>query len=291
MRYKGTIIRPPSEAHSYLLQVTYGCSRNTCTFCPTYLDKPFGVRPEEEVLEDIETAARTSPHVRRVFLTDGNGLVLSQRRLMTILKALGTGFPRLQRVGIYANARDILAKKDDELRELCSHKMSILYLGLESGSDEILRRVKKGATSEEMIQAVRKAQDAGIKVSVIALLGLGGRVLWREHATATGEVVSRMNPRFLSLLTLMIVPGTELYDEWAGGQFQLPETMDFLGEMRLIIEHLNGLTACIFRTNHASNYLPLAGTLMKDRQKLLDTIDSALKKGEACLRPESLRGL
>ena len=291
MRYRGTIIRPPSEAHSYLLQVTYGCSQNTCTFCPTYLDKSFGVRPEQEVLEDIEMAARTIPQARRAFLTDGNALVLSQNKLMTILRALQAALPKLQRVGIYANARDILAKDDEELRELCGHKLSIIYIGLESGSDEILRRVKKGATSEEMIKAVRKAQSAGMKVSVIALLGLGGRTLWREHAAATGHVVSQMDPRFLSLLTLMIVPGTELYDEWARGQFQLPEPTALLREMRMIIENLSDLTACIFRTNHASNYLPLAGTLMKDKQKLLGTIDSALKKGESCLRPESLRGL
>jgi radical SAM superfamily enzyme YgiQ (UPF0313 family) len=291
MRYKGTIIRPPSEALSYLLQVTYGCSQNTCTFCPTYLDKPFGVRPEQEVLEDIEMAARTIPHARRVFLTDGNGLVLSQRRLMTILKALGSAFPRLQRVGIYANARDILAKKDDELRELNSHRMSILYLGLESGSDEVLRRVKKGATAEEMVKAVHRAQAAGMKVSVIALLGLGGRELCREHAVETGRVVSRMDPRFLSLLTLMVVPGTEIYDSWTRGQFTVPEPMDLLREMRMVIDNLHDLTACIFRTNHASNYLPLAGTLPKDKQKLLETIDDALKRGDSCLRPESLRGL
>ena len=291
VRYKGTVIRPPSEAQSYILQVTYGCSQNTCTFCPTYLDKSFGVRPEKEVLDDIELARNTIPHTRRVFLADGNALVLSQRRLRTILHALHSAFPDLQRVGIYANARDILKKSGGELQELCNQKLSILYIGLESGSDEVLGRVKKGATSREMIDAVRKAQAAGIKVSVIGLLGLGGQDLWVEHAEATGSAVSQMDPRFLFLLTLMVVPGTELYDEWVGGQFKLPEPIDMLREMRIIIENLQGLTGCIFRTNHASNYLPLAGTLPKDKEKLIHTIDEALIIGESCLRPEYLRGL
>ena len=291
MRYTGTIIRPPSEAGSYLLQVTYGCSQNTCTFCPTYLDKSFGVRPEQDVLEDIEMAKEAVPHTRRVFLCDGNGLVLSQRRLKTILGALDSAFPALQRIGIYANARDILNKSSQELGELCSQKLTILYIGLESGNDEVLRRVKKGATSQEMIEAVRKAQAAGMKVSVIGLLGLGGRDLWREHAEATGRAVSQMDPRFFSLLTLMIVPGTELYDEWREGRFRLPEPLDMLREMRLVIDNLRGLSGCIFRTNHASNYLPLSGTLPRDKEKLLHTIDEALQTGDACLRPEFLRGL
>ena len=291
MRYKGTIIRPPSEAGSYLLQITYGCSQNTCTFCPTYLDKSFGVRPEGDVLEDIEMAKVTASHTRRVFLCDGNGLVLSQRRLKTILEALNSAFPLLQRVGIYANARDILNKSSRELEELRSQKLTIIYIGLESGSDEVLRRVKKGATSTEMIEAVRKAQTAGMKVSVIGLLGLGGHDLWQEHAEATGRAVSQMDPRFFSLLTLMIVPGTELYDEWRAGTFQLPEPLDMLNEMRCVIENLNDLTGCIFRTNHASNYLPLAGTLPRDKEKLLDTIDEALRIGDSCLRSEFLRGL
>ena len=291
MRYKGTVIRPPSEAQSYLLQITYGCSQNTCTFCPTYLDKSFGVRPEGEVLEDIEMAKAAAPHTRRIFLCDGNALVLSQRRLKTILGALNAAFPLLQRIGIYANARDILTKSSQELKELCGQKLTILYIGLESGSDEVLRRVKKGATSGEMIEAVRKAQAAGMKVSVIGLLGLGGVDLWRKHAEATGRAVSQMDPRFFSLLTLMIVPGTELYDQWREGRFKLPEPLDMLREMRCVLENLQDLSSCIFRTNHASNYLPLAGTLPRDKEKLLHTIDEALRIGDSSLRSEFLRGL
>ena len=198
MRYYGTVIRPPSEASSYILQITYGCSHNDCTFCPTYLDKPFKVRPINEVLEDIETAQNAMPKMRRVFLADGNAMVLPTRQLMRIHDALNAAFPELQRIGIYANAKDILAKTDQELIELYHKKLSIIYIGLESGSNEVLKRVNKGATAEEMIKAVLKVQKAGFKVSVIGLLGLAGITLWKKHAIATGKAISAMSPRFFS---------------------------------------------------------------------------------------------
>jgi radical SAM superfamily enzyme YgiQ (UPF0313 family) len=291
MRYKGMIIRPPSEADSYLLQVTYGCSNNTCTFCPTYMDKEFGVRPVEEVLEDIEMAGENYPLARRVFLCDGNALVLPNKKLVPILDKLSSAFTDLQRVGIYGNARDILKKSADELKELKEKKLGIIYVGLESGSDEVLRKVKKGATARQMIDSVKKAQAAGIKVSVIALLGLGGRKLSLEHAVQTGKAVSEMNPLYFSLLTLILVPGTELHAEWERGEFELLEPVEFLVEMRKMIENLEGLSGCIFRTNHASNYLPLAGRLPQDKQRLLSVIDTAISQGEPCLRPESWRAL
>lgn len=285
------IIRPPSEADSYLLQITYGCSHNKCTFCPTYLDKKFGVRPPEEVFEDIELASNSYPQTRRVFLCDGNALVLQNRRLMPILERICAGFPNLQRVGIYANAGDILKKSMGELEELRDKKLGLIYMGLESGSEEILRRVKKGSTAREMIDSVKKARRAGIKVSVIGLLGLGGKTLSHEHAVKTGKAVSEMDPRYFSLLSLMLVPGTELYSEWERSEFEMPEPIELLEEMKEMIENLEGLSGCIFRTNHASNYLPLAGRLPRDKQKLLATIDSAVSQGESALRPESWRGL
>lgn len=291
MRYYGTVIRPPSEADSYILQVTYGCSHNLCTFCGTYPDKPFRVRPAGEVLQDIELAHHALPDTRRVFLADGNALVLSTQRLVPILKALGSAFPDLQRAGIYANAQDLLGKSPDELTTLRGLGLRIVYLGLESGSDAVLRRINKGATAAEMIAAVQRAQAAGIRVSVIALLGLGGTDLSAEHAAATGRVVSAMDPRYLSLLTLMLVPGTPLYQQWRDGVFQLPEPESLLAELRQVLLHLEGLSGCIFRTNHASNYLPLAGTLPKDRESLLATLDAALARGRSALRPESWRGL
>ncbi|HEC79301.1 MAG TPA: radical SAM protein [candidate division WOR-3 bacterium] len=291
MRYYGTVIRPPSEAASYLLQITYGCSHNKCTFCPTYLDKPFKVRPQHEVFEDIQEAQRLMPDTRRVFLCDGNAMVLNTEYLTNVLKALETAFPALQRVGIYANAHDILRKSIKELRTLVAHRLTIIYIGLESGSDKVLKKVCKGATAREIIQAVQKAQQAGFKVSVIALLGLGGTDLWKEHAVSTGRAISEMNPRYFSLLTLMLVPGTILYEQQQKGDFILPDPLTMLKEMRVIIEHTEMKRGCIFRSNHASNYLPLAGTLPKDKTRLLETIDLALKSGTQSLRPEYLRGL
>lgn len=291
MRYYGTVIRPPSEADSYILQVTYGCSHDQCTFCGTYLDKAFQVRPADEVREDIEVARTRMPDTRRVFLADGNALVLSTRRLSEILASLSTAFPDLQRVGAYANARDLLAKSHDELILLRDRGLRIVYLGLESGHDEVLRRIGKNATAVQMIEAVRRAQAAGIRVSVIALLGLGGPELSLEHAAATGRAVSAMDPRYLSLLTLMLVPGTPLYQDWRAGTFHLLEPEAMLLELRQVIEHLDGLSGCIFRTNHASNYVPLAGTLPKDKARLLATLDAALARGRPALRPEAWRGL
>ncbi len=291
MRYVGTVIRPPSEADSYILQITHGCAHNRCTFCGTYLDKPFRARPVEEVLEDIAMAGEEMPDTRRVFLADGNGLVLNTRRLVTVLDALASALPLLARVGIYANARDILNKSEADLALLRQKKLGIIYLGLESGSDEVLRRVGKGATAAEMIEAVQKAQTAGIKVSVIALLGLGGAELSAEHAEQTGRVVSAMDPRYLSLLTLMLVPGSELHRQWKSGEFQPMEPENLLGELRGILVHLDGLSRCIFRTNHASNYLPLAGTLSRDKTRLLEAVDQALAQGPSALRPESWRAL
>ena len=291
MRYLGTVIRPPSEAESYILQVTYGCSHNKCTFCPTYLDKSFRIRSLNEVMEDMEMAKNLMPQTRRIFLADGNALVLNNQKLMPILNALNSAFPELQRIGIYANAGDILRKTDLELKELSAKKLLIIYIGLESGSNKVLQRMKKGATAEEMIEAVKKAQNAGFKVSVIGLLGLGGTDLWEEHAIATGKAVSAMSPLYFSLLTLMVVPGTELHRQWEEGKFILPEPLDMLREVKIVIENIDVSSGCIFRTNHASNYLPLAGRLPNDKEKLLKIIDQALAEGESSLRPEALRGL
>lgn len=291
MRYHGTVIRPPSEAESYILQVTYGCSHNGCTFCGTYLDKPFQARPMDEVLEDVALAGQRIPATRRVFLADGNALVLSTRRLVTILDALAAAFPLLRRVGIYANARDLLNKSEDELKLLHEKKLEIVYLGLESGSDEVLRRIDKGSAATEMVLGVRNAKRAGIRVSVIALLGIGGADLSAVHAKETGRIVSEMDPQYLSLLTLMLVPGTDLYCQWGAGHFQMLQPEQLLAEMRRIIVHLDGLTRCVFRTNHASNYLPLAGTLSRDKDALLAKLDQALAEGGSSLRPEAWRAL
>lgn len=289
MRYTGQVIRPPSEARSYLLQITYGCSWNKCTFCPAYLDKPFKIRPVDEIEQDILLAREAYPDVRRVFLCDGDGLVLSTDRLLPILDLLNVTFPHLNRIGVYFNARNILSKSDEDIRRFVQRKLKVGYIGLESGSERVLEKVHKGATSQEMIEAVLKAQENGMKISVIGLLGLGGIEHSEEHALKTAAAVSAMKPRYFSLLTLMIVKGTLLYKDFEAKKFILPDEKGLLKEMRAIIENIE-TKRTIFRTNHASNYLPLEGILSRDKNKLVEVIDEALE-GKILLKSELFRGL
>lgn len=290
------IIRPPSEADSLILQITYGCTHNKCSFCPTYMGVRFGMRPPREIFEDISDAAEKIKSglyraSRRVFLTDGNAMALTNRRLLPILEALRREIPDFLRAGIYANAGDVKRKSDDELRVLKEAGLGIAYLGLESGSDKILRRVNKGWTVEEMIEAVHRLDAAGIKTSVIGLLGLGGRELSKHHAESTGRAAAAMSPTFFSLLTLMVVPGTALHAEYENGSFILPDAMELVAEQRIFLESTDGIVRTIFRSNHASNYLPLAGVLPRDRDRLVDRVKEGEKLGTDALRPEFLRGL
>jgi radical SAM superfamily enzyme YgiQ (UPF0313 family) len=289
LRYVGNIFRPPSEADSLLLQVTVGCSHDQCDFCAMYRDKQFRVRNLEHVFDDIATARDYyGDSVRRVFLCDGDAMVLSFGVLKQVLDRLAEAFPNLQRVGSYANAGNILGKTDTELSLLHEKRLDIIYLGLESGSDNVLEQNHKGATAREMISAVQKAQAAGVKSSVIYLLGLGGKELWQEHAIASARAVSRMNPTFLSALTVTVIPGTPLHDRMQSGSFCLPEPVEFLEELRLFLENLD-VKATVFRSNHASNYLALAGRLPRDRERLIARIGDAVQHNR--LRPEYLRGL
>jgi len=289
MRYVGNIFRPPSEADSLLLQATIGCSHNRCTFCAMYRDKQFRVRRLEEVLEDI-VAARDyyGPDVRRVFLCDGNALILPTPHLLRILTTLEQTFPDLQRVGVYANARDLVSKPVADLQELVRHGLSIFYLGLESGSDAILRQIDKGATAEEMVAGVRHGMSAGMKSSVIFLLGLGGRKQWRENAVESAKAVSQMNPNYLSALTVTVVPGTPLARRLKSGEFELPEPPEFAAELRLFLEQVD-VKATVFRSNHASNYVPLSGRLPRDKERMVAELTEAIKHHR--FKPEYLRGL
>ncbi len=291
MRYHGMVIRPPSEARSYILQITYGCSHNRCTFCGTYLDKPFRPRDVDEVLEDIALAGQMRPDTRRVFLADGDALVLKTDRLLRILDTVQKTFPQLERVGIYANCRDILRKTPEELKTIRERGLGIVYVGLESGDDEILTDIEKGATAEEMIEAGQKTKDAGMLLSVIAILGIGGPEGSERHATATGRVVGAMQPDYFSMLTLMLVPGTKLHAQWEADEFELLNPEAMLAELRQVIERIDVADNCVFRTNHASNYLPLKGTLPKDKERLLTMLDAALARGRDALRPEDWRAL
>ena len=289
MRYVGNIFRPPSEADSLLLQATIGCSHNRCTFCAMYRDKQFRVRRLEAVLEDIAAAREHyGTGVRRVFLCDGNALILPTPQLLRILATLEQAFPDLQRVGVYANARDLLSKSVEELRELVRHRLSIFYLGLESGSDAILKLVDKGATADEMVAGVRHGMSAGMKSSVIYLLGLGGRAKWQENATESAKAVSQMNPTYLSALTVTVIPGTPLARQLKSGEFELPEPAEFAAELRLFLEQAD-VKATVFRSNHASNYVPLAGRLPRDRERLVAELTEAIRHHR--FKPEYMRGL
>ena len=290
MRYRGSVIRPPSEASSLIVQVTYGCSNNTCDFCGTYPDKPFGVRPFEEVAEDVAgLPAAVKRRTERVFLADGDALALSPRRLHELLDLLHAELPNLRRVASYANARNLLAKSVDELAGLCEGKLTLLYLGLESGDDQTLADVHKGMTVAEQIEGCRRAKEAGIALSVTAILGLAGRARSLEHGRATGEALSAIDPEYIGILTLMLTPGTEMHRKVAAGELVLPDQIGMLRELREIVAHLE-VTDCLFRSNHASNYLPVGGHLPGDKALMLATLDKVLVAPESVqLRPESWR--
>ena len=289
MRYLEPVFRPPSEASSYILQVTYGCSHNACTFCGMYRTKRFTVRPFDEVREDIEQVARRYPGIRRVFLADGDAMILKTDKLIAILDELGKAFVRLDRVGIYADARGINSKTGQELLELRERKLGIVYLGLESGNEDVLKSVVKGVTAGEMTESVHRAKGAGIKTSVIALLGLAGKALSEAHAADTARVISAMSPDYFSALTLTLVPGTDLAEEAQRGDFQMLTPEESLEELYRMVEPISVSRAVVFRTNHASNYVTLKGTLPDDKSAVLDKIRWAIE--HKVLRPEWMRGL
>jgi radical SAM superfamily enzyme YgiQ (UPF0313 family) len=290
MKYEGIIIRPPSEAESLILQITVGCSHNRCTFCPTYKAQRFRIKTFEEIKEDIDEAAQCGWVIERVFLTDGDALIVPQPRLMEIMSYLKEKLPRLRRVGIYANAKGILKKTQDELRELREAGLGIIYLGVESGDQVVLERVKKGTTYEKLLHAGRQVKEAGIKLSVTVLLGIGGRERSSEHAVATGRILTEMDPNYVGALSVMIVPGTPLYEEQAEGRFVLPAPFEMIEELRTMLTQtdMHGL----FFSNHASNYLALKVRMPKDKGDALRLIDDVLaKRDPAQLRPDYFRAL
>ena len=290
MRYEGSIYRPPSEANSYILQATIGCSWNHCTYCDMYRAKQFRVRAIEETLEDIAEASRQfGEQVDKVFVADGDALVLDLETWETILESLSESFPRLRRVSAYATARNLLAKSPEELARLRELGLALLYVGPESGDDVTMKRIAKGATAAEHVEAARKAHDAGMKLSTIFLLGAGGTDRSEEHARASAELATGMDPRFVSLLTLTVIPGTPIAKQFDRGDFELPEIEGLLREARTFIEYA-APTDAIFRTNHASNWLPLSGRLPRDRDRLLTMLDGAIA-GDVPLRPDWSRGL
>jgi radical SAM superfamily enzyme YgiQ (UPF0313 family) len=301
MYYAEPIYRPPSEAYSLLIQATVGCSSASagrCYFCTSYIfdravpEKKFRIRPAQEVLEDIEIAREIHGNrVDKIFLLDSNAMIMKTGELLKILEKCHEAFPRLKQVSCYACCGDILRKSDEELRELREAGLKLVFVGLESGDQEVLDLMNKGATVQDQVDSVVKANRAGIQTSVTVILGLGGRRLWRQHAVETGKAAGRMNPTFFSALTLMVVPNSPLAAMVKKGEFELvTDPAEILRELHLMIRNIDGPGPIVFRTNHASNYLPLRGTLPRDKEDLLKTIQGGLDHPDS-LRSESMRGL
>ena len=289
MHYEGTIIRPPSEANSILLQVTVGCSRNKCTFCGTYAGERFRIKSDEIIMQDIAFAAAYCRRQRRVFLCDGDALILPRQRLVRILQAIRDQLPWVTRVGAYANAKSLKLKTPEELSELRRLGLGILYMGLESGDDVTLKHIHKGADSVAMIAMGAKAREAGFKLSVTVILGIAGRERSQIHARETGRVLSAIDPDYVGALSLMLIPGTSLYEEWRSGAFTLIEPSEMLEELRTMLSETR-LSQGLFHANHASNYLPIRARLPKDKEAILAMIDQALE-GKVALKPEFMRAL
>lgn len=283
------IIRPPSEAMSFLLQITTGCSGNLCNFCGAYKNKPFSIKAIDEVFSDIDQGVCSYPDVRRVFLMDGDALAIKNEQLLPLLKKLNLSFLKLSRISSYANGYNITNRSDGELRELYENKLKLIYIGLESGSQKILDICRKTSTVNQMIDGVKRAMANKIKSSVIVLLGLGGKKYSKEHVENTAKALNVMQPRFLSFLSLMLIPNTDLYKKAKRGEFLELNPKELLIEAYQIIKGLE-LKKTIFRSDHASNYLSLEGRFPQDKARLLDNLDLAIK-GDLSLRPEFLRGL
>lgn len=290
MKYEGAIIRPPSEAYSQLLQVTVGCSHNKCTFCPAYKEKKFRIKGFDEIQEDILESG-TYSRIERVFLCDGDALIIPQKRLVQIMESIRINIRGVKRVGTYANAKSVLRKTRDELTELKELGMGIIYLGVETGNAELLEQINKGVTYEQMVQAAIRVKEAGIPLSVTVILGLGGKEKSLQHARDTARILSDIDPDYAGALTLMIVPGTPLYEEYIKRELILPDQFGLLNELAIIIEDSN-FSNCYFTSNHASNYLPVKASLPQEKEKVVRMIHMVIEARDAeCLRPEYLRGL
>ncbi len=290
MNYEGVVIRPPSEADSLLLQATVGCSHNRCTFCGTYKGERFRIKPDAVVAADIEDA-RLYRGFRRLFLCDGDALILPQDRLAALLEAVRTSLPWIRRVGTYGNAKSILRKTPQELASLQTLGLGIVYLGVETGHEPLLARIRKGVGYDRLVEAGRRIKEAGISLSVTVILGLGGVEGSMAHARDTARILTDIDPDYVGALTLMPIPGTPLYEEIEAARFVLPDAFGFLAELGVMLGQAR-FTDCLFTSNHASNYLPLRARLPGEREDAVETIGRVLASGSRhCLRPECLRAL
>ncbi len=290
MDYQGTIIRPPSEAYSLLLQVTTGCSHNKCTFCGTYGRKRFSIKSLDIIKRDLEEA-RSYGYIEKVFLCDGDALIIPQKKIEELLQLINASLPTVKRIGTYANAKNILRKSVPELKILRQEGIKIIYLGVETGNADLLKKIQKGVTYEQLVEAALRVKEAGILLSVTVILGLGGIEKSIEHAFDTAKILTDIDPDYAGALTLMLVPGTPLYNDYNNGKFVLPDKFGFIRELYLIIAHSN-FTNCYFTANHASNYLSVKARLPQEKEQTLSMIGSVIDTGDLSkIRPEYLRGL
>lgn len=289
MHYEGNCIRPPSEAESILLQVTLGCSHNKCAFCGSYKDKRFAIKDEETIQNDIRYASQAMRGRKRLFLMDGDALIIPQKRLVGLLDSINQHLPWLERIGTYANAKSIRKKSLEELAALRRRKLSMVYMGLESGDDEVLQAANKGSSAAEQVEMGRKVRQAGMTLSVTVLLGLGGKSGSLKHARETGRALTAMDPEYVGALTVMLIPGTDLHTRWTKGELELPDQRGILLELREMLAHTT-LSRGLFISNHASNYLPIRVRFPEGKAQGLQTIDSAFS-GQLSLKPEWLRAL
>ena len=278
IEYEGRVFRPPSEAYSLIVQVTVGCSHNKCTFCDMYKEKRFHLRKLEDVLEDFNIARRQYRYIERVFLADGDALIRKTEDLAVILKHIRKIIPECRRVTSYGSPKSILTKSPEDLALLHSLGLEMIYLGLESGNEQVLKHINKGVTVEDIVRAGQMVKDAGMKLSVTAISGLGGTEMWKEHAIDTAKAFSRMKPDYIGLLTLMFEGDVPLRRECEEGKFHLLTAPQVAKETLLMLEHIDS-EGSVFRSNHASNYLTLKGTLNRDREAMCEQIRTALERG------------
>jgi len=289
MEHQGTVIRPPSEGDSILIQATLGCSHGKCAFCGAYRDKPFSVRPFEAVLDDLRWASRNMSRHKRLFFCDGDVLALPKHRLMELLGAVSELLPQVRRVAMYASARNLRGKSSQDLQELREAGLRMVYMGLESGCDAVLERMNKGSTVAEIVASGQKAVDAGLKLNVTVLNGLGGTDMWERHARETGRALCDMRPHQAAALTLMPIPGTPLDDDIRAGRFRKPDAQGMLRELHAMVEEMDGFRGLLL-ANHASNHAPFRARMPSDRQRVLASLARAIE-GLDPLRPEWARGL
>ena len=290
MRYEGNIFRPPSEAYSLLVQVTIGCTHNKCTFCSMYKDKKFRVRDLGEVLEDLQWARNHYRRVDRIFLCDGDALALKNSKLMPILDFIRENFPECERVTTYGRATDVLRKSDEEMRQLYEAGLTMVYIGAESGSDKVLLDIKKGETRQQLIDGVRKIEASGMQASVTFISGLAGKDGWEDHAVQTGTMISEMEPSYVGLLTLMIDPIVPMAKDIEEGRMKLLSPEEVMAETLLMLKNTNVSKKCVFRSNHASNYVSLRGNLPDDKEKMMALVRKAMENHDM-FKDERFRAL